>query len=327
ETWAQIASLLDGAMGKLGRKDHDALVLRFFENKNFAEVGAALGASEDAAKMRVGRALEKLRRFFAKRGVNPTAAAIGETISANSVQTAPAALAKTVTAVALAKGAAASTSTLTLTKGALKVMAWTKVKTAIVTGVVVLLAAGTTTVVVEKAAHYYSLRQRLDYASPQVHMKTYFIEVPERDVAAILKAGTIINTTNGNSVEILDADKVAQLFRLFRSDRAQILAAPQVVTLADRQTMMRAGNVSVDLVPTLLDDGYTLKMKIIASASETLTADANVWDGQTIALGTQKSDGQNRLFVFTTVQLIDAAGNALHPKTRLPIRPGTIPPQ
>ncbi|MDE3100562.1 MAG: hypothetical protein KGJ88_13920, partial [Verrucomicrobiota bacterium] len=149
ETWAQIASLLDGAMGKLGRKDHDALVLRFFENKNFAEVGAALGASEDAAKMRVGRAMEKLRGFFARRGIHSTAAAIAESISAHSIQPAPAVLAKTVTAVALTKGAAASGSTLTLMKGALKIMAWTKTKTTIVTGVAVLLAAGITTVAVK----------------------------------------------------------------------------------------------------------------------------------------------------------------------------------
>src|ERR1019366_411143 len=53
ETWNQIVPLLDGAMEQLGQKDHDAVVLRFFENKTFAEVGANLGASEDAAKMRV----------------------------------------------------------------------------------------------------------------------------------------------------------------------------------------------------------------------------------------------------------------------------------
>src|ERR1019366_593092 len=55
-----------------------------------------------------------------------------------------------VTAVAIAKGAAASGSTLTLIKGALKLMAWTKAKTAIVTGAIVLLAAGTTTITLEK---------------------------------------------------------------------------------------------------------------------------------------------------------------------------------
>src|ERR1035437_4778368 len=98
ETWNQIAPLLDGAMEQLGQKDHDALVLRFFENKNFAEVGAALGASEDAAKMRVNRALEKLRKFFTKRGVSSTTAILAGTISANSVQAAPVTLAKSATA-------------------------------------------------------------------------------------------------------------------------------------------------------------------------------------------------------------------------------------
>ena len=148
--WEQIAPLLDEAMGRLGETDRNAVVLRFFENKTAAEVGVALKLTEAAAHMRVSRALEKLRKLFSKRGVSSTTAIIAETISVNSIQAAPAALAKTVTAVAVAKGAAASGSTLTLIKGALKIMAWTKAKTAIVSGVVVLLAAGTTTVAVKE---------------------------------------------------------------------------------------------------------------------------------------------------------------------------------
>jgi RNA polymerase sigma factor (sigma-70 family) len=144
--WRQIAPLLDDALARLGQKDHDALVLRFFENKSLGEVGAAIGASEDTARMRVNRALEKLRKFFTKRGVRSTAETIAGTISANSVQAAPAALAKSVTAVAIAKGATASLSTITLIKGALKIMAWTKAKTAIVAGACVLLTAGTATI-------------------------------------------------------------------------------------------------------------------------------------------------------------------------------------
>jgi len=76
EAWTHIAPLLDTALGQLGEKDHNAIVLRFFENKNMGEVGRALGASEDAAKMRVSRALEKLRKFFTQRGVALSAAAI-----------------------------------------------------------------------------------------------------------------------------------------------------------------------------------------------------------------------------------------------------------
>jgi RNA polymerase sigma factor (sigma-70 family) len=143
EVWNEMAPLLDSALAKLGRKDHDALVLRFFENKNFAEVGAALGASEDAAKMRVNRALEKLRKFFTKRGVSSTTAILAGTISANSVQAAPVALAKSVTVVAVAKGSIAVLSTLTLVKATMKTMTWLKIKAVIILGTTSLIVGGT----------------------------------------------------------------------------------------------------------------------------------------------------------------------------------------
>ncbi len=152
--WNQLAPLLDEAMSRLGKKDRDAVILRFFKEKSVREVAATLQVNEAAAQRRILRALEKLRKFFTKRGVSSTTAIIAGAISANSVQAAPVALAKTVTAVAIAKGAAASGSTLTLIKGALKIMAWTKAKTAIVVGVGILFAAGTATVTVKEiAAH------------------------------------------------------------------------------------------------------------------------------------------------------------------------------
>lgn len=150
ETWQQIAPLLDAAMEKLGRKDHDALVLRFFENKTFAEVGAALGTSEGAAKMRVGRALEELRKYFGKRGVSSTTAIIANEISANIVQAAPLALSKSVTAMAIAKGSIAAASTLTLVKGTMKTMTWLKSKFAVSIGATVLLAGGVATVAISQ---------------------------------------------------------------------------------------------------------------------------------------------------------------------------------
>ena len=151
ETWTQMAPLLDAGLEQLGGKDHDALVLRYFDNRSLSEVGALLDTSEGAAKKRVSRALEKLRKFFAMRGIISTTAIIAGAVSANSVQAAPTALAKSVTTVAVAKGAVASGSTLSLIKGALKLMAWTKAKTAIVAGAAILIAAGTTTVIVKKA--------------------------------------------------------------------------------------------------------------------------------------------------------------------------------
>jgi RNA polymerase sigma factor (sigma-70 family) len=145
EAWLQIAPVLDDAISKLGARDRDAIVLRFFENKSLGEVGAALGASEDAAKMRVNRALEKLRKMFARRGGIFPAAIIAGAVSANSVQAAPVGLAATISATAV-KGTAVAASITTLVKGTLKIMTYAKLKFALGIAAAALVTAGTFTV-------------------------------------------------------------------------------------------------------------------------------------------------------------------------------------
>lgn len=127
--WEQMAPMLDEALASLGETDRQAILLRFFEVKGLAEVGKILKTSEDSARKRVTRALEKLRKYFSRRGVVSTSAIIAAGISANSVQAAPVTLAKSVSAMALGKGAAATVSGLTLVKGTLKMMTWIKCKT------------------------------------------------------------------------------------------------------------------------------------------------------------------------------------------------------
>jgi hypothetical protein len=100
--------------------------------------------------MRVNRALEKLRKFFTKRGLTLSAAMIAGAVSAHSIQAAPIGLATTVT-VAAVKGTTVTTSTLSLINNTLKLMAWTKLKTAIVVGAIAIVAAGTATVVIYSA--------------------------------------------------------------------------------------------------------------------------------------------------------------------------------
>jgi hypothetical protein len=89
-----------------------------------------------------------LRAFLAKRGAVVSAAALVAAISANSVQAAPGVLAKSITAAAMTKGVAASSSTSTLIKTTLKLMAWTKLKTAVGVGAIAILAAGTVTIMI-----------------------------------------------------------------------------------------------------------------------------------------------------------------------------------
>jgi RNA polymerase sigma factor (sigma-70 family) len=145
--WAQIAPLLDEAMGHLGETDRSAVVLRFFENKTAAEVATALQLTEAAAHKRVNRALEKLRKIFTKRGVTLSATLIAGVVSANSVQAAPVGLAVTVTAIA-AQGASISATLTTLVKGTMQTMAWLKLKFAVGVGVAALLAGSVATVAV-----------------------------------------------------------------------------------------------------------------------------------------------------------------------------------
>lgn len=134
-TWLQIAPLLDEAIASLGEQDRHAVVLRFFQNKSFSEVGAALGASEEAAKMRVNRALEKLRKMFSKRGVTLTGAAIAGAVSANAIQTVPVGFAAKVSAAALLAGTTIATTTAIVMTTLQKTIIGTALAAAVGTGI------------------------------------------------------------------------------------------------------------------------------------------------------------------------------------------------
>jgi RNA polymerase sigma factor (sigma-70 family) len=102
---AQVAPVLDEAINELEPEDRTAILLRFFEQQEFRAVGEALGSSEDAARMRVSRALDKLNVLLRKRGLSFSAVALGVTLTAGAVTAAPADLATVVAGTALASGA------------------------------------------------------------------------------------------------------------------------------------------------------------------------------------------------------------------------------
>jgi RNA polymerase sigma factor (sigma-70 family) len=92
-SWEQMAPVLDEALAGLGEKDRHAVLLRFFEKKSFGEIGVALGGNENSARVRVVRAVEKLRGYFRRRGVAVSAVALGSALLTNAVQAAPPGLA------------------------------------------------------------------------------------------------------------------------------------------------------------------------------------------------------------------------------------------
>ena len=171
--WESIRPALDDAMHELKEADREALVLRYFENRPFAEVGAKLGLNENAARMRVERALEKLRLAFARRGV-ATSAGLAAAISAHAVQSAPTGLAVTLTTASVASS---GTGTLTV----LKLMTAAKFKLGL--GALVIAGAATTLVVQHQAqqkqrAENESLRQEI--AQLKASLESAPAELPPR---------------------------------------------------------------------------------------------------------------------------------------------------
>ena len=115
--WDRLRPILDAAMLELQEADREAVLLRYFERRPHAEIGAKLGVSENTARMRVERALEKLRAHLAGRGVTTTAAALSTAISTNAVQAAPISLGATITTAAtLALSSFTPVATATATK-------------------------------------------------------------------------------------------------------------------------------------------------------------------------------------------------------------------
>src|SRR3954465_13188343 len=71
QTRERLTVVLDDALAKLGASARDAMILRFFENQSFKQVGDRLGITEVAARQRVFRSLEQLRGILRRRGVSP----------------------------------------------------------------------------------------------------------------------------------------------------------------------------------------------------------------------------------------------------------------
>jgi len=145
--WDDLRPLLDEAMGSLGAKDRDAVLLRYFDRKELRAVGDALGISEAAARKRVSRALERLRRYLTARGVSLSAGTLATALTGSAVQAAPPALAGTISAAVFAGAAAAAAGS---TFNLLNLMSMTKLKAGLL-GAAVVVGAGTPIVVQQQS--------------------------------------------------------------------------------------------------------------------------------------------------------------------------------
>jgi RNA polymerase sigma factor (sigma-70 family) len=200
EAWSQITPFLDEALDRLGQREHDAVVLRFFEAKDLKQVGVAMGTNEDAARMRVNRGVERLRKFLARRGVTVSAAAVATAVTTNAVQAAPAGLAATITAAALS---GSTVTTAAILAAASKSIAMTTVQKAVVAATVAGLA-GAGLYEARQAAklngQVLTLQQLQAPLAEQIRQLSQGLENATDQLAAFRSANERLNS---NSAELL----------------------------------------------------------------------------------------------------------------------------
>ncbi|MEN9601608.1 MAG: hypothetical protein RIS56_1214 [Verrucomicrobiota bacterium] len=192
--------VLDEVISELDAQDRDAVTLRFFENRRFAEIGAKLRLSENSARMRVERALQKLQARLSRRGITSSAAALTAILAEQTSIAAPAGLAASVLNCALT-----ATATSTFGSGISTVlMSTTKLKSGLIAAVVVV---GTVAVIFQ----YHSRgpledkiemlrRERQELA--RLNSENRRLEQVTREVAAYANDGAALAKLRNEAVEL-----------------------------------------------------------------------------------------------------------------------------
>ena len=192
--WEHIVPHLDAALGELSEPDRDVVMLRYFERKSAREMAQVLQVSDEAAQKRVNRAVERLREFFARRGVAVGASGLVALVSANAVQAAPAGLAATISAAAALTG-----TTIVTTATAAKTIVMTTLQKAVITGAIA-IALGTGVYEARQASRLrdqvQTLQQHQASLAEQIQQLQKERDAATRQLAALREENERLNRTS-----------------------------------------------------------------------------------------------------------------------------------
>lgn len=121
--WVRVRPVLDRALDDLSEADREAVLLRFFEARSFVEMGPRLGLTENGARMRVDRALDKLRARLQQAGLTSSAATLASALAREGTIAAPAGLAASVASGVFGTVSAGTTATAGAVLGAVFTLA------------------------------------------------------------------------------------------------------------------------------------------------------------------------------------------------------------
>lgn len=289
-SWERIASHLDAALAELSDPDRDAVLLRYFEKRSANEMGEALGVSAEAAQKRVGRAVEKMRAYFVRRGIAVSAGGLVSLISVHAVQTAPAALATGVATCATAAAVGCSSTSTSISAAAAtvttttKALAMTTLQKTLVTGTIVLLT-GTG---VYQASQISNLRQQVRSLhqvqaplSEQVERLRRERDEALAELAAFQQQG---KRQADNSAELLRLRGMAGVARRATAEAEQLKAqlarqanqtSPMLGAMSDamKQAMVRRAEARLARMKAILhltDDQTAAARKILQEQAEAM---------------------------------------------------------
>ena len=224
--FSQAAPMLDAAINELEEADRTAILLRFFEQQDFRSIGQALDSSEDAARMRVTRALEKLHLFLRHRGASLSVAALGTALATDAVTAAPTGLAACIAGPALA-GAATGGG---LSIASLKLVSTTKLKLGLAAA---LLVAAVATPLINQHQSLVKVREE-NQALRQQLGKLAQLESDNQHLSNLV--------TQANGTKLLQSEQERELLRL-RSEVGQLRQAKGRLEAVHRESDQAAAQL------------------------------------------------------------------------------------
>jgi RNA polymerase sigma factor (sigma-70 family) len=194
-----VLPILDDAINELGDEDREAITLRFFEQQSFRAVGEIVGSSEDAARMRVNRALEKLHGLLRARGVAAVSVgALATILGTKAVSAAPiglsASVVKGVGASATAGGGTSSAAIRTIAK------IWKPAVALPVGALMVILGVGI------YAGYHAANKPTLSNAPAAAPAAAHIVPRTEQAMLAQIPNAPTNAASNGMTYHVIDAD-------------------------------------------------------------------------------------------------------------------------
>lgn len=268
--WERVEPLLNDALSALKPGEREAVLLRFLEGHSLAETGAALGLSEDAARMRVSRAVEKMRRYLTAHGAAVTGLLLTGLLTSEAARPAPAHAATVITQGTLQALSVGPTANISqLSEGVYRTMKLTKVKLAAFAAVLVL---GGTALVPLASAVSTSRASKAEAPVDQAKQDAFLLGLTQYDCN---QRAQKFNEAVGDLDNLHDADEVAAMLVLIRLQAGKGRER-QARAYAQVSRILSQMNAPADLQDWADQSRVRLAAPVVVSPEAKVAADADL---------------------------------------------------